>query len=631
MQQYLFPFETIRQEQNKLISDVESALKNKQHIIINAPTGLGKTVSTIGPALKYAIDNDLTVFFLTPKHTQHKIAIDTLREIRKKFNLDIQGVDFIGKKNMCSVQGVENLPSGQFAVYCQNQIGEGKCEFYKNTKKNEGVLQVKADKIVKDLMNSEPKHTEELVNLAKQERMCGYEIAAEVSKKAKLIVADYYHLLHPSIRENFLRRTNNDLSKSIIIIDEAHNLPGRSRDLTSSSLSTFIINAAINEAKKSDFNETVQNLTAIKEVLHSIYNSGTEKEKDEAMIKKETFYDLIKLKTNTDVQQLIADFEFIADEIREEKKQSFIGSVANFLQEWNGGEFGYVRIVKRDEKKSNDGEQRWILSYSCLDPSLVTQELIEKSYCTIAMSGTLSPVEMYRDLLGFSIDRTIMKSYNSPFKQENRLNLIIPETTTKYSDRSVAQFKRIAEICANIINIVPGNSAVFFPSYQLRNDVYTYFSPLCKKTTFLEEQGMTKEEKSVFLEKYKDYKDSGAVLLGAVSGSFSEGIDLPGDFLKCVVIVGVPLNVPDLETKKLIDYYDAKYGKGWDYGYSLPAMTKCLQGAGRCIRSETDRGVIVFLDKRFSWGSYYKCFPKDWEIKMTALYEERVKEFFGIL
>ena len=108
-----------------------------------------------------------------------------------------------------------------------------------------------------------------------------------------------------------------------------------------------------------------------------------------------------------------------------------------------------------------------------------------------------------------------------------------------------------------------------------------------------------------------------------------QGVDLPGDLLKAVVVVGLPLQKPDLETKELIDYYDNKYQKGWDYGYTFPAITKCLQGAGRCIRSETDRGVIAFLDERFVWPSYMKCFPPDWNIKITRLYEDRVKEFFG--
>ena len=146
---------------------------------------------------------------------------------------------------------------------------------------------------------------------------------------------------------------------------------------------------------------------------------------------------------------------------------------------------------------------------------------------------------------------------------------------------------------------------------------------------FIEKSDMDKSERIHLLEEFKKYKDVGAVLLAVISGSFSEGIDLPGDFLKCVVVVGLPLSQPDLETKSLIDYYDKKFGKGWEYGYLIPAFNKSLQSAGRCIRSEKDKGVIVFMDKRYLWQNYYKYFPLDWNIKTAkADYVKIVDEFF---
>ena len=134
--------------------------------------------------------------------------------------------------------------------------------------------------------------------------------------------------------------------------------------------------------------------------------------------------------------------------------------------------------------------------------------------------------------------------------------------------------------------------------------------------------------KQQFLKKFKSYKKQGAVLLGTTSGSFGEGIDLPGDFLKAVIVVGLPLQPPDLETKELIKYYDKKFQKGWDYGYILPAITKALQNAGRCIRSEKDKGIIIFLDERYSWPTYKKCFPIDWNLEITLEYEQKIKDFF---
>jgi DNA excision repair protein ERCC-2 len=169
----------------------------------------------------------------------------------------------------------------------------------------------------------------------------------------------------------------------------------------------------------------------------------------------------------------------------------------------------------------------------------------------------------------------------------------------------------------------------FFPSYEVRYLVHRYFEKLSKKTVFLEVSGMGKEEKAAFLEKFKTYKDSGAVILGVAGGSFGEGVDLPGDLLKGVIVVGVPLTKPDLLTKELVDYYEGKYGEGMNYGYFFPAITKTLQNAGRCIRSETDRGVIVFMDARYQWENYAKCFPPGWDMKVTKMWGERIGNFFS--
>ena len=169
--------------------------------------------------------------------------------------------------------------------------------------------------------------------------------------------------------------------------------------------------------------------------------------------------------------------------------------------------------------------------------------------------------------------------------------------------------------------------AFFFPSYQIRDTVNNSFASLCNKTLFLEQPNMTKEQKQDFLDRFKNYQHSGAALLGVAAGSFGEGIDLPG-VLKAVVVVGLPLDRPDLETQQLIDYYDKKFGKGWDYGYTMPALTKCMQNAGRCIRSETDRGVIIFLDERYAWPRYFTCFPSDWKLKIVPDPLPHIQSFF---
>ncbi|MCK4669752.1 MAG: ATP-dependent DNA helicase [Nanoarchaeota archaeon] len=622
---FLFPFEKIRDEQSSMLEDVARCLKEKKHMLIHAPTGIGKTVATLGPALKFALERGKTIFFITPRHTQHRIVIDTLKLIKEKYDLEFTAVDFIGKQWMCSMPGVENFVSGQFQEFCRKQVQSRRCEFYLNTKKSEGTGTVKAEKVMRDLERMGPCHSDKIIEICKEEKLCAYELSALLGKKSKVIIADYFHILHPTIRQHFFNRNEKHLANAIIIIDEGHNLPGRVRDLMTSKLSSFVLSAALKEAEKFDYKETCAIIKGVKDVLDGFCDTFEEKDEEktkEKMIDKKTFIANVEAETSSDYEQLIADLEFIADDIREQKERSFVGIIATFLENWKGDDFGFVRILQKRKDKVE-------LSYRCLDPSLITAAMINESYSTIAMSGTLEPLDMYNDLLGFP-ENTELKPYKSPFKVENRLAMVIPKTTTKYNERSPEMFNEIAAILADITNLVPGNSALFFPSYFLRDKIYEYFLNRCKKTTFLEEPEMTKREKQEMLEKYKEYADTGAVLLGAVSGSFAEGIDLPGDFLKCVVVVGIPLSVPDLETNKLISYYDEKFKKGWDYGYSLPAMSRCLQGAGRCIRTETDKGVIIFLDRRFTWGNYHKVFPKDMNLKITQLYVDRIKEFFEI-
>ncbi|MBU0614500.1 MAG: ATP-dependent DNA helicase, partial [Nanoarchaeota archaeon] len=255
------------------------------------------------------------------------------------------------------------------------------------------------------------------------------------------------------------------------------------------------------------------------------------------------------------------------------------------------------------------------------------KEVAERAHSVIFMSGTLTPTFMYKDILGF--EKAIEKEFDSPFPESNKLSLIIPQTTTKYTRRNDAEYKKMATIIAGITDEVPGNSAVFFPSYYLRDQVYRFFHDIGGKTVLLENQGMTKSEKGEFLEKFKSYKKNGAVLLAVAAGSFGEGIDLPGDYLKCVVIVGLPLEKPNLEMQELIKYYDGKFSKGWDYGYIFPAIQKVLQNAGRCIRSETDRGVIVFLDERWAWPSYRRCIPKEYNVKVSTDFLDEIKKFYG--
>jgi len=614
-----FPYSSIRKSQEDLIKDVQDTVGKKAGLIAHAPTGLGKTAATLAPILAETIEKkDLTIFFLTSRHTQHNIVTKTLRQIKDKYKINFGAVSIIGKKWMCAMPETAALYSKEFASYCKALRDDDQCEFYSRTG-SRSKPSFECKKAVQQISKSSPVETEKIISVCKKEKLCPYEVSLILASSAKIIVTDYFYVLNPLIRNIFLNKIGKNLENSIVIFDEAHNLPSRTRDLMTTKLSTFIIERAIKEAHKYRFGEVEMYLKEMNEALINLANNISTGE--ENLIPKDVFNE--KINRINDYDEISAALEFAADEVRENEKSSYIGSVALFMEVWPGSDKGYARIISKKQTKYGDMIS---IAYRCLDPSLFTKDLIEKSYSTILMSGTLSPTSMYRDLLGFP-EKTTEKTYPSPFPEKNKLAMIIPKTTTKYTMRSDEQFSEIARICLEIINLIPGNSAIFFPSYFILEKVKENLKPKCEKKVFVEEPGMSKETRKDLIDEFSKSKEN-CVLLGVASGSFGEGVDIPGNVLKGVIVVGLPLQKPNLETKELIKYYDEKFSKGWDYGYIMPAITKALQNAGRCIRSETDKGVMIFLDERYPWPSYLKCFPEDWDLKISVDYKEQIEDFF---
>src|SRR3989344_1576771 len=360
-EEYFFPYEVVRGHQEELIKEVKKCAENRENILIHAPTGIGKTISVLSPLVSYAAKNDLTIFFLTPRHMQHKIVIDTMRLIKEKFNANITVVDFIGKKWMCAQNGVDFLSSGEFGEYCRDLIEKGSCVYYENFKNKK--LNVKKDLILDAILKDGPMHVQDVVKKISKEKFCPFEMSAVLAQKAKVVVMDYYHLLNPNIRKSILARLNKELERSIIVFDECHNLPEKCRKILTDQINTRVIDLAIKEVGQ--------------------FNGG------EGL--KDSFFE--------DYDSLIEDLGSFADEVREEKKRSYVGSVVNFLELWRGNDHGFSRILTKGFLE--DGRAVVKLKYSCLDPSLITKELIVSSYSVIGMSGTLTPLEMYKDLLGF--------------------------------------------------------------------------------------------------------------------------------------------------------------------------------------------------------------------------------------
>ncbi len=601
----LFPYKEIREGQEELLKRAEACINERRCLIAHAPTGIGKTAAVLTPALKIALENELTVFFLTSRHTQHKIVIDTVNKIPRK----VTAVDVIGKKWMCALEGLERMSSGDFAEFCKNHRKKGKCMYYNNIYSG-NELSERAENLIASLSEMKALHAEELKIKVKNQELCPYEIAMELAKSSRLVIADYSYIFEPGINEKLFLKLEKPLEKSIIIIDEAHNLPNRLRDMLSDTLSLYIINNAIKEAKDNGFNEIRMNIEMLKGFL-------TQFNEKEQYVKKDVFEDFVR--SIKDYDEFIDELDAAATLIREKKERSWLGGIAKFLELWKKDYEGMVRILKVDEKTTS-------LMIKNLNPGILSKPIIEKAYSVIMMSGTLSSMEMFRDLLGFD-ESTEMLELQSPFPKENQLSLIVPIISTSYKRRNIQEFKKIGYAAGYLSSIINGNVMLFFPSYKLLHDVKPFFEEHYDKRIFIEKRNMSKQEKQELLIKFSGEKERGSSLLAVISGSFAEGIDLPGELLKAAIVVGIPFSVPDLETKALIDFYEKKFGKGNEYGYVYPAIIKVLQSAGRVIRSETDKGIIVLLDERYSYPNFFKYLPKEWDFKITRDFESFINDF----
>lgn len=610
----VFPFTEVREGQKQFMDDVSLCLREKKHLIANAPTGIGKTAATLAPALAYALENGKTVFFLTPKHSQHKIAIETLRKIKERFDLEFGVVDIIGKKWLCPVPAVDMLSTSDFADYCNAVKKDEKCVFYNSTKSKDGLSQGAASLVEKIIQT--PMHAEEVKEECKG--FCPYEICLEAARKSRVIICDYYHIFS-TVRKTFLSRTGKELKDSILIVDEAHNLPERIRSVMSGKINSASLNYAQKEAAAFGFHDLSEDMEGISKILFSM--GRRLREKNEIFVAKKDF--LGEVSMIRDYQEMLDDMLSAALEVREGRKKSFIGSVHRFLELWPGEDLGYARILRKEIRHDRPVIS---LNYSCLDPVLMTKDIVNDTHSIILMSGTLTPMSMYKNLIGFG-DNTICAKYESCFPSENRLNIIVPDVTTQFTKRTDENMEKIADYVIRISDAVPGNCAAFFPSYAFRERVYRTISGRCGKKILMEQPEMDKAGKTRLFEMFMGSRN--AILLGTQAGSFSEGMDYFGNILKCVMIIGISLSTPDLETQALIKYYDYKFNRGWDYGYIYPAVHRAMQSAGRCIRAEKDMAAVVFMDSRFLWKNYRAVFPVDMEFEVTTEPENAIKKFFA--
>ncbi|MFB6245437.1 MAG: ATP-dependent DNA helicase [Candidatus Nanohaloarchaea archaeon] len=600
----LFPFPEVREKQDELMKSWKEAISDCRSLVAHAPTGLGKTAATVTPALEHARRTDCKAFFLTPRNSQHRIAMETVRRINERHDESIVAVDLIGKDHLCEADASTRAGAGP------------DCPRHDETMENHQLTE-KARKKMEELKHG---------NLTAEEvkkrcnTVCPYQILLYMSAEADLIIGDYFHVFHPAVRDIVFEKADVELGEAITIVDEAHNLPSRTRSLFSATISTPLVKRCITEAERFGFYQEQEHLEQLRDEMERMSRRELSQKENESRIEKKDLKDAVD--SFHSFEEMIVDLEAVADEAEEEQEKSHCRQLEEALETWKGEDRGFVRCIKRDR-----GEIK--LKYTCLNPRISTEEPLNSSHSSLLMSGTLTPPEMYVDLMGLEKDSTDTREYDSPFPSENRRELVIPTLTTKYEERDDSMMQKYAWYITKSLEEVPGNAAAFFPSYSLMRKIRKKIETRTERKIFMEEQRMDKDEKQELLDKFEKEASSGnGLLMGVAAGSLGEGIDYPGEVLKAAFVIGLPLQRPNLETKALIDFLDEKYGKGWDYGYSYPAMNRAIQAAGRCIRSRNDRGVVVYMDKRYDWSNYRKVFPPDTSLEETRAPWQEIEEFF---
>jgi len=631
-----FPFPAIRAGQREFMDDVRDSVESESILLAHAPTGIGKTVAALVPALHYALANEKTVFFLTSKRSQHKIAIDTLRLIKKHAGLNLVAVDITSKQSMCprATSPLYQEYYSLFNEFCKSEQKNKRCRYFMKT--DEEALQ----RISADIL-----HVEELCDWCAGRGVCPHRAALEVAERADVVVCDYNYLFEPDIAERVLERLETGLDDLILIVDEAHNLPDRIRNNLSNTLRMSTITSAAREIKYID-REMYGNLMELETIFTKLAMKASENKEKEIPVDRNFLLDEMGRVLRRRIEAISYDefvntLQTIAEKFEtageatgssrygkeKETAQRNIVSVAEFLDTWRTRE-KCVRIFSLALRENPT------LYFKLLDPSVISAPIFAQAHSTIMMSGTLCPTEMYADVLGVTPARIrgkeiVTREYNSPFPEENRPIVVTKELTTKYTKRGEEMYRKVAGKIDDVAQYVKGGMAVFFPSYALLKSVAAYLPEDISGRAMVERREMTKGEKNRLYERLRDTNDG--ILLAVQGGSFSEGMDYESNTLKAIIVVGVPLSPPTLEVKTIEGYYTGIYGaeKGRLYGYYYPAITKVLQAAGRGIRSEKDRCIIVLMDYRFAQIPYRKCLPPDYKVNFTNRAEMLCREFFN--
>lgn len=572
-----FPFE-YRPGQKKLVSDVYRTIMRQKLLFMQAPTGVGKTISTIFPAVK-AVGEKLAdrIFYLTAKTITATVAKETFALLEKN-GYRAKTIQITAKEKLCPCDEMECNP-----VNCPYAKGHF-------DRVNDAVFDLlhRCDMIERD----------DILSQADRYTVCPFELCLDTASWCDNIICDYNYVFDPNV---YLKRFFQEGIKGdyIFLVDEAHNMVERSRQMYSAQI------------YKEDF-LTVKRI--MKEHSRSIEKALEKCNKILLGMKREcenyTVYDTFGNMVFSFMRLMTLLDEFLqkANEFPGKKDvMDFYFELRNFLNIYDLVDEHYVMYSELEA----DG--RFMLKLFCVDPSLNIQKRLDKGKSAVFFSATFLPVNYYKSLLSTKKDNYAIYA-DSTFDSKKRLLAMATDVSTRYTRRSRSEYERIAGYINAVVTQKTGNYMVFFPSYKMMNDVADIYCEKYADETelMLQKNNMSEAEREEFLDRFSEESDRTLVAFGIMGGIFGEGIDLKNDRLIGAIVVGTGLPQISNERTILKDYYDAENGCGFDYAFRYPGINKVLQAAGRVIRTTEDTGVILLLDERFWQREYDLLYPREW-------------------
>lgn len=571
-----FPFDDFREGQYKFMGAIYKTLISNEILYSIAPTGIGKTVASLFSSLK-AISNELDkVFYLTAKNAGKKIVVDTVNLLKEK-GLVTKTVVINSKENMCMMDKVD----------CDPEI----CPYAK------GYFNRVRDALNDIFVHQDVYEMDLIKQYGEYHKICPHEFSLSISNFSDIVICDYNYAFDP--RTHLIRYFEDDYYNPLLLIDEAHNMVDRSRNMYSASITKQDLLDLKLELKglKPDAQSSVRK--AIKYIDDFV--------SDYEIIKAQFFVqDEMDMKFCKKLESISTKIEQILSENKKFKtrKQVLDGyyKVAQFLRisEFYTDTYKYIIVSTKEDIE---------ITLACLDASKYILETIEeRSKGAVFFSATLEPVDYYNQLITHNKGKSI--KIPSPFKQDHLGLYIDASTSTRYKDRT-RSVEQIIDTIYSMIESKTGNYIVFFPSYQYMNMVLEEFDTDLYEV-FIQRRNMSMNERKEIIKAYDSVSEKSKIGFFVLGGSFSEGIDYIGDRLSGVLVIGVALPQYNRYNELLKDYYEEQFSEGFDYAYTYPGMNKVVQAIGRVIRTEEDRGIGILFDDRYKHMKYRYLFPRNW-------------------